>query len=116
MPVFSAYTAAVLPFIVRDKNVLTDTSPQVTRAYAGLLFIVPTILATVRMAAISLQAFRKAFENFEDFKIFLMTVESAFAVYANTLVFAIFNRPQDTARTDRRKPTPKPAPTAQARQ
>ena len=61
-------------------------------AYSALLFIAPTMLAAIVVVAILLQGFRRAFENFEDFKTFLITVESAFGIYVNILVFAIFDR------------------------
>ena len=93
-PMFSGYATAVIGFLIKDRNVQQDTSRPVTRTFAALVFTIPFLAMLVICAAIWAQAYRHVFDNFEDFKRFVMVFESAFAVYASMLVYAIFDRKQ----------------------
>jgi hypothetical protein len=104
MPMFSGYTSAIITFIVKDRHVLVDTSQKVTGVYAGLLFGLPTLLVVVISTAIWLQAYKRAFENFEDFKTFVMAFESAFAVYVSVVVYALFEPKALTPQKQQKNP------------
>jgi hypothetical protein len=98
LPMFSGYTTAVLGFFVKDRNVQHDASSPVTVTFAALLFVIPFIATLVVCSAIWAQAYKKTFENFEDFKRFVMIFESAYAIYASILIYSIFERKQGSSR------------------
>jgi hypothetical protein len=95
LPMFTGYTTAILAYIVKNRNVQQDTSLPVTGVFAFLVTILPTILVLVVCAAIWAQAFKRVFDNFEDFKTFLLSIESAFAIYVSMLVYGLFGRPEN---------------------
>jgi len=103
-PMFSGYTSAIIAFIVRDRHVSVDTSDRVTGVYSGLLFALPTLLVVVVLTAMWLQAYKRAFENFEDFKTFVMTFESAFAVYVSVVIYALFEPKSLTGKKQTKNP------------
>jgi hypothetical protein len=92
MPMFSGYTSAIIAFSVKDRHITQDETPMVTAFYSSLLFVFPGVLSGIVLVAIWLQAFGRAFDNFEDFKLFVMTFESVFAVYVGIVVYSLFEK------------------------
>ncbi len=94
IPMFSGYTSAIVTFIVRDKYAQVDSTPEVTRTYAAMSFIFPGVFTVLVAACILLQACKVGFEDFEQFKTTLLTLESAFAVYIGIFVYSMFEKPK----------------------
>lgn len=91
-PVFAGYTTSILAFIIRDAHVLKDRTKPVTAVYTCLSFGIPLILVTVFTVSVTLKAYNKVFADFEDFKRFLLLVESLFAVYVGMFVYSLFEK------------------------
>lgn len=98
-PVFAGYTTSIVAFIIKDAKIMEDTSAQVSRAYAGLSFGMPLLLVVMVAMAVGMKAFNYVFANFEDFKRFLLLLESLFAAYAGMFVYSLFEQrpPEDFA-------------------
>lgn len=95
VPMFSGYSTAIVAFIVKDRYAGKDRSRQVTGSYAALSFVFPLLFTVVVLAAVMLQAFNMAFEDFEEFKRFLLAIETAFAVYVGRFVYSMFEKPEE---------------------
>lgn len=91
-PVFAGYTTSILAFIIKESQVLKDSTKNVTAAYSSLSFLMPLLLVTVMGLSIVLKAYNKVFEHFEDFKRFLLLVESLFAAFAGMFVYSLFEK------------------------
>jgi hypothetical protein len=95
VPMFSGYSTAIIGFIVKDRYTRADRSKEVTGSFAALSFVFPILFTTAVLAAVLLQAFNAAFENFEDFKRFLLAIETAFAVYVGRFVYSMFEKQEE---------------------
>ena len=91
-PVFAGYTTSIVAFIIKEANVLKDTSAPVNSAYAAMSFAMPSVIVLVLALSIWLKANNRVFDNFEDFKRFLLLVESLFAGYAGMFVYSLFEK------------------------
>jgi hypothetical protein len=91
-PVFAGYTTSILAFIVNDAEVRTDDSPRVSGIFSFLSFALPSVLITALGLSVTLKAFNEVFGNFEDFKRFLLLMESLFAGYAGMFVYSLFEK------------------------
>jgi len=92
IPMFSGYTAAIIAFFIKDRHNFKDTTSRVNAIYVSLFLLLPFIFSSIVAIAIWLQAHNQAFENFEDFKSFVMTIESAFAIYVGMFVYSLFQK------------------------
>lgn len=91
-PMFAGYTTSILAFIIKNSRVSKDVSEKVTVVYSVLSFAIPLVLVAIIGAAIRFKAYNTAFENFEDFKRFLLIVESLFAAYVGMFVYSLFEK------------------------
>ena len=91
-PVFAGYTTSIIAFIIKEARQLSDKTPKVTGAYSFLSFLIPCLLVTIFGVATVLKAFNKVFDDFEDFKRFLILVESLFAAYVGMFVYSLFEK------------------------
>jgi hypothetical protein len=91
-PVFAGYTTSILAFIIKDAHVLKDETKRVTPVYSIISFVIPLLLVTIFGLSIGLKAFNKAFADFEDFKRFLILIESMFAAYVGMFVYSLFEK------------------------
>lgn len=101
-PVFAGYTTSIIAFIIKDARTTEDTSAQVSRAYVALSFGMPSLLIIMLAVAIGMKAFNSVFANFEDFKRFLLLMESLFAAYAGMFVYSLFEQRPPENHTRRR--------------
>lgn len=92
VPMFSGYSTSIIAFIVKDRHTQEDKTLHVTPLYALLSLVFPATFLVAIFAGIFLQAYSLAFENFEEFKRFLLTVETAFAVYVGMFIYSMFER------------------------
>lgn len=91
-PMFSGYSTAIIAFIVMDRHVTEDKSQKVTLTFVIMTLLIPTVLAIIVAVSIWIKAHNLAFADFEDFKRFLIALESIFAVYVGMLIYALFPR------------------------
>jgi hypothetical protein len=104
-PMFTGYTTAIVAFIIKDRLVSTDTSPNVTNIFSILFFVFPGIFAAVIAATIWFQAHSLVFPNFETFKRIIIAIESAFAVYIGMFVYSLFEKQPASKRSSARPST-----------
>ena len=99
MPMFSGYTAAIIGFMIKDRYTLDDATQKVTGVFSFLFFAFPALFALLIAASIWAQAMSFVFRNFEEFKTFIMTIESAFAIYIGLFVYSLFQKQVTAKRT-----------------
>lgn len=91
-PVFAGYTTSIIAFIIKNSKATQDTTVLVNLPYIILTLALPALLVGVIAIAIGLKAHNQAFANFEDFKRFLLLVESLFAAYVGMFVYSLFEK------------------------
>jgi hypothetical protein len=91
-PIFAGYTTSVLAFFIKEAHVLEDQTSRVTTTYSALSFAIPIVLVSMFAVAMALKVFNKAFASFEDFKRFVMLVESLFGAYVGMFVYSLFEK------------------------
>ncbi len=91
-PMFAGYTTAIVASLIAERHVKEDHSKEVTTAFVVITLLLPLVLAVIVAIAIWLKAYSLAFSDFEDFKRFLITIESIFAVYVGMLIYTLFPR------------------------
>ena len=91
-PVFAGYTTSIIAFIVKDAKVLEDKTDRVGMVYSALAFAVPLLLVAIVALSIWFKAHNQVFANFEDFKRFLLLIESLFAAYTGMFVYSLFEK------------------------
>jgi hypothetical protein len=89
-PVFSGYTASFVAFVVAHRHATVDASKPVTTTFVVLTWLLPVVLSLLILAAIALKAFNRVFTDFEDFKRFLILLESVLSGYIGTLIYTLF--------------------------
>lgn len=98
IPMFSGYSTSIIAFIVSDRYELTDNTKVVSFAFSILSFAFPITFVTLILVATILQANSLVFSNFEDFKSFLLAIESTFATYIGYFIYSMF-KPVKSIRT-----------------
>jgi succinate dehydrogenase/fumarate reductase cytochrome b subunit len=78
--------------MIKDRYTMDDSTQRVTGVFSFLFFVFPALFALVMAASIWAQAMSAVFRNFEEFKTFIMTIESAFAVYIGLFVYSLFQK------------------------
>jgi len=91
-PVFAGYTTSIVAFIIKNAKSGVDTTQIVNWPYIVLTLTLPIILLTLLATAISLKAHNHVFQNFEDFKRFLLLGESLFASYVGMFIYSLFEK------------------------
>jgi len=93
IPTFAGYTTSIIMFIVKDKyKTKNKTDKPVTTAFKFLSLLFPISLTICICISIWLQGFNLAFDNFEDFKHFILIVQSLFSIYSGYLIYTIFDK------------------------
>lgn len=103
-PMFAGYTTSILAFIIKEARVLSDASPAVNRVYALFSFLMPSILVVVIAISFWLKAHNQVFGDFEDFKRFLLLMESLFAGYAGMFIYSLFEKQAPVGATVKQEP------------
>lgn len=92
-PMFVGYTTSVISFLIKDRYRLVFESKTVTKTYASFMYIFPAMFVTIILIAIWTKAYNKTFDDFEDFKKFLLIFEALFAGYVGLFVYSVFKKP-----------------------
>jgi hypothetical protein len=103
-PVFAGYTTSIITFIVKDAKVLEDKTDRVSLVYTSMALTMPLLLVVILGLSVGLKAYNKVFANFEDFKRFLLSIESLFAVYSSMFVYSLFEKAASAVAAQRDEP------------
>ena len=90
VPMFCCYGSDAMRILVEERYKEEDTSPKIIIEFVVLSFVIPTIFLVAIGASIWGQVAAHTFMTFEQFKIFLMFVESTFAVYMSSATNTLF--------------------------
>jgi hypothetical protein len=91
-PASAGYTTSVIAFIISEARVIRKKSPRVNMVYVAFSFLMPTIMVVIVGLSLWFKANNQIFDNFEDFKRFLLLMESLFAGYAGMFVYSLFEK------------------------
>jgi glucan phosphoethanolaminetransferase (alkaline phosphatase superfamily) len=92
-PMFTGFTTSIIMFIIANRY-NTQSSPDIalSSAFKLLSYLFPTLFSFSVLLAIWLQGYHLAFSNFEDFKSFILAMESLFAAYSGYFVYTLFEK------------------------
>lgn len=90
-PLFAGYTTAILKYVIenRFRRSKQEESP-VSLIFAVYSLGIPLLFALLVGGAIICWAYRYGFSEFEQFKISVCLIESAFGVYVGQFVYSMF--------------------------
>ena len=71
---------------------MEDKTDKVSMVYTVMAFTMPLLLVVIVGLSVYLKAHNKVFANFEDFKRFLLLIESLFAAYTGMFVYSLFEK------------------------
>lgn len=91
IPMFGIYATAVIRYIVATKALTSNDNTAVTTSYAFISFLLPILFVILLAGAICMKAFNIAFANFEQFKIMLGVLETAFGAYMGIVLSSMFD-------------------------
>ncbi|MDG4562470.1 MAG: hypothetical protein P9E88_14370 [Candidatus Competibacter sp.] len=91
VPMFGAYTSAIIKYILANRAMAEDKSTVVTKAFLFISFFLPFILIAGLCSIILLKAYNIAFSNFDQFKLTLGVLQTAFGVYMGLLLTTLFD-------------------------
>lgn len=92
-PMFAGFTTAIITFIIKDRyNVQSDNNINVSFAFRLLSYLFPTLFTISILVSTWLEGYNKAFKDFEDFKAFILIMESLFATYSGYFVYTLFEK------------------------
>lgn len=91
LPLFTGYTTLVLGYIWTNRTQQSNAAePSLTRLAVFSAFFFTFVFVLLIAGAILAKSFNFAFKSFEQFKIFLLVVETFFAGYASFIVKSLF--------------------------
>ena len=92
-PMFAGFTTSVIMFFINDRyNVAVNPNINISVAFRFLSYLFPTLFTISILTAVWLQGYKKAFTDFEDFKQFVLVMESLFAAYSGYFVYTLFDK------------------------
>lgn len=104
-PMFAGFTTSVIMFIINDRyNVNVNPNVNISPAFRFLSYLFPFLFTLSILTAIWLQGYNKAFSNFEDFKSFILVMESLFATYSGYFIYTLFEKkkPDDQGKENKK--------------
>ena len=91
VPMFGVYTAAIIKYILANRAMSDDKSAIVTKAFLFISFFLPFVFIASLCSIILLKAYNIAFSNFDQFKLTLGVLQTAFGVYMGLLLTTLFD-------------------------
>lgn len=92
-PMFAGFTTSVIMFIINDRyNVVTNPGIVISTPFKFLSYLFPSLFTISILIAVWSQGFKKAFSDFEDFKSFILVIESLFAAYSGYFIYTLFEK------------------------
>lgn len=89
VPMFSGYATSVVLFSIKTKY-KTNSGKQLSFLFKFATLTYITVYFVSVFTVIILQAFSLAFSNFSEFIVFLISLESLFAIYTTRLIGICF--------------------------
>lgn len=90
-PMFGVYTSAIINYILENRKIVDDKSDVVTKASLFISFFLPCVFIVGLCSIILLKAQYSAFSDFEQFKVALGVLQTAFGVYMGLLLTTLFD-------------------------
>jgi hypothetical protein len=91
VPMFSVYTTAIIKAIVANRTQVKDESPTVSKQYALISWLFPSIFTAYLIVLVILKAFNIGFASFEQFNAMLVGSEAIFGAYVGLVVGSMFD-------------------------
>lgn len=91
VPMFGVYATAIVKYILANRAMTADKSMAVTRAFLFISFFLPFVFIVGLYSIILLKAHNIAFSNFDQFKLTLGLLQTAFGVYMGLLFTTLFD-------------------------
>lgn len=88
LPLFSVYTISIIRFVIKNRAGKSSEA-EVTRIYAFISFLFPTLLIVFVITVLLLRYFL-VIENFEHFKIMIGLTETFFGVYVGYIISSLY--------------------------
>lgn len=95
VPMFGVYCAAIIKYIIANRSATQDKSPITTKAFIFISLLLPSIFIGALCSVIILKAYSIAFSNFDQFKLTLGLLQTAFGVYMGLLLAELFEIKQN---------------------
>src|SRR6476620_7330704 len=92
MPAFAAYTVPIVKYIVNNRYKRAK-GKLVGGQFVTLALVLPALFAFCVGGSVLAKAFGWGFPDFEQFKIFVGIIQSAFAVYVGLFISSLFDAP-----------------------
>ena len=90
IPMFSIYTTAVIKHIIATKSINNIKNKNISSAYVFLTFFILSFYVISLISMIFLKSFNIAFSNFEQFKVMLGVIQTAFGAYVGLILSSMF--------------------------
>lgn len=91
VPMFGVYTAAIIKYILTNRAMSDDKSSIVTKPFLFISFFLPFVFIASLCSIILLKVYNIAFSNFDQFKLTLGVLQTAFGVYMGLLLTTLFD-------------------------
>ncbi|MEO6175349.1 MAG: hypothetical protein ABIP27_09380 [Flavobacterium circumlabens] len=90
IPLFSAYTTAVVKDIIKNNQQTADPEITYSRPFRFVIIFICSLFIIFLFTIITLKAFNYGFEDFEQLKLTVGVVEAIFGGYVAQLIFSIY--------------------------
>jgi|LakMenEpi03Aug12_release.lakeMendotaPanAssembly.Ray.scaffolds.fasta_scaffold331958_2 hypothetical protein len=90
IPMFSLYLTAILKYIIANKMPQTMREKRLSKVYIFISFLIPILFLIVLITIILMKSFNVGFSDFEQFKIMLGVIQTAFGAYMGLILSSLF--------------------------
>lgn len=90
VPMFGIYCSAIIKYITTNRGAKRKKTIEITRVYALISVIFPSVFIFSLGVIIVLKACNLAFSNFDQFKMTLGLLQTAFGVYMGLILAEMF--------------------------
>jgi hypothetical protein len=95
---FGVYCTAIIRYILANRSITHDKSAPTTKAFVFISILLPSIFIAALCSIILLKAHNIAFFNFDQFKLTLGLLQTAFGVYMGLLLAELFEIKRDPSK------------------
>jgi hypothetical protein len=101
IPLFSAYTTAVVKDIIKNNLQTGDQEIAYSRSFRFIIIFICSLFIIFLFTIITLKAFNYGFEDFEQLKLTVGLTEAIFGGYVAQLIFSIYTPEKTEAPADK---------------
>jgi hypothetical protein len=91
VPLFGVYTTAIIKYILANRAIAVDKTAIVTKSFIFISFLLPGVFIVSLCLIVLLKAYNIAFSGFDQFKLTLGVLQTAFGVYMGLLLTTLFD-------------------------